>query len=79
MNLSVEDLITELAIALEVPAASLTENTHASDLEQWDSLGQISILVHLDRKFNNITENCPDLASANSVKEIFMILNEQSG
>lgn len=79
MNLSFEDLITELAIALEVPAASLTENTRASDLEQWDSLGHISILAHLDRKFDNITENCPDLASAASVKEILMILNEQPG
>ncbi len=79
MNLSFEDLITELAIALEVPAASLTESTRATDLEQWDSLGHISILVHLDRKFDNITENCPDLASAASVKEILMILNEQPG
>ena len=77
MNLSFEDLITELAIALEVPATTLTENTHASDIEQWDSLGHISILAHLDRKFDNITENCPDLASATSVKEILMILNEQ--
>lgn len=79
MNLSFEDLITELAIALEVPAASLTESTCATDLEQWDSLGHISILVHLDRKFDNITESCPDLASAASVKEILMILNEQPG
>ena len=79
MNLSFEDLITELAIALEVPAASLTENTCASDLEQWDSLGHISILAHLDRKYDDVTENCPDLASATSVKEIFMILNEQPG
>ena len=79
MNLSLEDLITELAIALEIPASSLAENTCSSDLEQWDSLGHISILAHLDRKFNNITENCPDLASADSVKEIFMILNEQLG
>ena len=68
---TVTDLIT---IALEVEPGIIQESTRASEVEEWDSLGHISILSEIDKIFNNITERCPDLASANSVKEIYEFL-----
>ena len=61
---TVTELITK---ALEVEPGIIQESTRASEVEEWDSLGHISILSEIDKIFNNITERCPDLASANSV------------
>jgi acyl carrier protein len=55
----------------------VNSESDSTTIEAWDSLGHISILAHLDQKFNNITENCPELAAATSVKEILTILNKQ--
>lgn len=65
---TVMDLITR---ALEVEPGIIQESTRASEIEEWDSLGHISILSEIDKIFYNITEKCPSLASANSVQEIY--------
>ena len=75
--MEISQLINEIAEALEIDAASVNSESDSTMIEEWDSLGHISILAHLDQKFDNITENCPELASATSVKEILTILNKQ--
>jgi hypothetical protein len=45
-------------------------------IEEWDSLGHISILARLDQTFDNITETLPDLASALSVSEMHKLLTD---
>jgi acyl carrier protein len=68
-------LITGITEALEVEAHQVNIDTKSSDLEEWDSLGHISIMVFLDKSFNEATERAPALASATSVREIADILS----
>lgn len=67
-------VISEIARALEVDESLISINTINSDVDEWDSLGQISILVRLDLIFNNISERVPTLASVSSVKEIVKLI-----
>ena len=39
---------------LKLKKGSINENTKSSDVEEWDSLGQISIVMFLDKKYNDI-------------------------
>ena len=71
MELTLKTVKELIARALEVEPGIIQESTRASEVEEWDSLGHISILSEIDKIFNNITERCPDLASANSVKDIY--------
>ena len=71
MELTLKTVIELITRALEVAPGIIQESTRASEVEEWDSLGHISILSEIDKSYNNITERCPDLASANSVKEIY--------
>lgn len=68
-------LISGITEALEVEAHQVNIDTKSSDLEEWDSLGHISIMAFLDKSFNEVTERAPALASATSVKEIADILS----
>ena len=72
--MEIEQLINEIAAALEIDMACVSPESDSTMIEEWDSLGQISILSRLDSAYDNITERVPDLASAVSVAEIFRLL-----
>jgi len=67
-------VISEIAIALEIDKRSISIETDNSDIPEWDSLGHISILVRLDLIFNDISERVPDIAAAASVREIVKLI-----
>lgn len=71
-------IISEIAKALELDESLITIDTHSSDIEAWDSLGQISILVRLDEVFNEVSERIPDLAAAISVREIVELISSSA-
>ena len=76
MAVDVEQLIAGIADALEVEVGSVTTESRSSDIEEWDSLGHISVMTFLDRTYDEITERVPDFASATSVQEILELLNQ---
>ena len=76
MIVDIEQLITGIAEALEVESSTLNANSRSSDIEEWDSLGHISVMSYLDRTYNEITERVPDFASATSVLDILDLLNQ---
>ena len=76
MIVDIEQLITGIAEALEVESSKLNANSRSSEIEEWDSLGHISVMSYLDRTFNEITERVPDFASATSVQDILDLLNQ---
>jgi len=76
VKVSPEQIVEEIATALEISPNSIGVATTSSDIEEWDSLGHISILSRLDAIFDNVTERIPELASAASVKEILKLLNQ---
>ena len=74
-NLSIEEIIEE---ALELEAGIIKEDSDSEGIENWDSLGQLSILVALDKKFEGKISSISEIAEANSVQKIFSILKENS-
>lgn len=73
-EINLSELLTGIAEALEVDQNLVTSESTSSTLEEWDSLGHISIMSFLDKQFDEITERVPDFASATSVREIYELL-----
>lgn len=71
-------IVEGIAEALEVDVSRITLDTVSSDIEEWDSLGHISVMSFLDRSFGEITERVPDFASATSVREIIDLVTRNS-
>ena len=46
------------------------------NIEEWDSLGQLSILTTLDKRFKNKASKLTKLATAETVKDIVSILKK---
>jgi hypothetical protein len=69
-------LISVVVGALEITPEQITDETQASDIEEWDSLGHISILVALDEVVPGVLESVPELASANSISELRRLLHD---
>jgi acyl carrier protein len=67
-----------IAEALEVDESAVDIESASGDLEEWDSLGHISIMSFLDKSFGEITERVPDFASATSVREIIALLEQNT-
>jgi hypothetical protein len=61
--------------ALEIDSSSLSDESSAENVEEWDSIGHISILGLLEEENPGILDKYPDLAIAVSVRELIQVLN----
>ena len=68
--------IIEKALLLE--PGILKEDSGSENTEEWDSLGQLSILVDLDKHFEGKISSISEMAEANSIPKILTILKENS-
>ena len=64
--------------ALQLNAGVLKTDSSAEMMDDWDSLGQLSILVALDKYFEGRISSISAMAEANSVPKILAILKENS-
>lgn len=48
----------------------------STNIEEWDSLGQLSILTTLDKRFKNKASKLTKLATAETVKDIVSVLKK---
>ena len=71
MNEQIFKLISD---ALGADLSEISIETTSHDIDEWDSLGHLSILQELDIKYDNITDRVPELASVSSVKEIINLV-----
>ena len=71
-----EELKKIIAQALDVDENIVTNDTEEGKIEEWDSLGQLSILTSLDSKINGDISKITELGKANSVKLIQEILTK---
>ena len=55
---------------------NINMKSSSRNIEEWDSLGQLSILTTLDKKFKNKASKLNKLATAETVKEIYSILKK---
>ncbi|MDB2342441.1 hypothetical protein N9V46_02430 [Flavobacteriaceae bacterium] len=65
-----DEIFKIICEALGSDLSQFSIESTSNDIDEWDSLGHLSILQELDLKYDNITERVPELASVSSVKEI---------
>ena len=73
-----QEIFNVIAKALNIDASQINIETSSNDLEEWDSLGHLSLLMELDNNFDTVSEKAPQLASASTVKEIVDAVIEHS-
>ena len=64
--------------ALELKPGVLKEDSDSERMEDWDSLGQLSILVALDKYFKGKISSLSEISEADSVQKILKILEKNS-
>jgi len=64
--------------ALELKPGILKDDSDSERIEDWDSLGQLTILVALDKHFKGKISSLSEMAEANSVPKILTILKNNS-
>jgi len=63
-----------VAEALELEVENVSLDTSTENVEEWDSLGHITILSALDDETGGETSELPDLTQAVSVRELLEVL-----
>lgn len=77
-NITQADVIGAIERSLEMQPGTLTESARAEEIENWDSLGQLSILVALDELFSGKIAAIAEMGEADSVGKILAILRQHS-
>lgn len=72
------EILQIIETALELEPGILKEDSCSENTEAWDSLGQLSILVALDKHFDGKLSSISEMAEANSVQKILSTLKENS-
>lgn len=75
-TVSQSEVIAVIEKALEMKPGSLSENTRAEEVATWDSLGQLSILVALDKCFSGKIANITEMAESDSIPKILATLKQ---
>jgi acyl carrier protein len=71
-----EQLRDIMATALEIPADTIRENSAMADIEEWDSLGHVHIMVALEQAFD-LYMDVEDFADLDSVPAILEFLEKE--
>lgn len=77
-KISQSEVIAVVEKALEMKSGLLSENTRAEEVDMWDSVGQLSILVALDKLFDGKIANINEMADADSMTKILNILKQHA-
>jgi acyl carrier protein len=79
MSIKLEsDVISVVESALELKPGQLGAESKAEEIDKWDSLGQLSILVALDKLFDGGIANITEMAEADSMPRILAILRQHA-
>jgi|TARA_B100001964_G_C14032671_1_gene508977 acyl carrier protein len=73
-----ENIVALISKALSIENNLISVNSSIDNVEEWDSLGHLSILEALDQHFDGKVVNIKELASTKSVKDILFILKKNS-
>jgi acyl carrier protein len=65
-----------MSTALEVPPETIKENSTMGDIEEWDSLGHVHIMVALEQTFD-LYMDVEDFAELDSVPAILEFLQKE--
>tara|TARA_Y100000768_G_C23639662_1_gene523496 strand:- start:196 stop:438 length:243 start_codon:yes stop_codon:yes gene_type:complete len=76
MKISEQDLKKIISKALNVKLNKINDESNSNKMEEWDSLGQLSIISSLDKKFKG-KMNLSKIASTYSYREIKIFLKKK--
>lgn len=71
-----KDVIQVIQVALSLPDGTLTAESGVDDIDEWDSLGHLAILVALDKKLSGQVAGIKEMATASSVATILKLLKD---
>jgi acyl carrier protein len=71
-----EKLYEIIQSALNVESLSMSESME--NLEEWDSLAQLEIIINIDKETDGKASRIPELAVANSVEKLSEILDSNN-
>ncbi len=71
-----EEILAVIRDALKVKGKQLSLDSSMENVEEWDSLGHLGILVALDKFFEGKVAGINDLVAADSVRKILQILKD---
>ena len=72
------DVYVEISKILKIKIDVLKDSKNLSQIEEWDSLNHLNILIKLDQMFNNKVSLIPEMGKADSVKKILKLLKENN-
>ncbi len=72
-----EKLQEIMANTLEIPASAITQETTMDEIEEWDSLGHVHIMVALEQAFD-LYMDVDDFAEIDSVPAILQYLKSEN-
>ena len=72
-----EDIIQIICKALDVSESQINLETIANDISEWDSLGQINIIIALDEALGGGLSEIEEMATAATIKEIIEVLRQR--
>ena len=64
-------LFTLISKALKISKKKIKMSLKVGDIEEWDSLGHLEILIKIDKETNGKSSKIKNLSSCASVKKIF--------
>ncbi len=73
--LDISELFTLIAESLDVERDIITENSSSESIDEWDSLGHLSILSALDEVTNGKASEVEELAAALKIEDLIKILS----
>ena len=76
MKISEQDLKKVIAKALNIKIIKITDDLKSNKLEEWDSLGQLSIISALDKKFKGKID-LSKITNLDSYKDIKKFLKKK--
>ncbi len=76
MKLKKNNLLIIIAEALEINRDKININSKMEDFEEWDSLGQLTILSKIDEELGGKAASIRELAECFSVKDFIDVLDK---
>jgi acyl carrier protein len=73
---SEQDVLKFIEEALELEDGSISPESSMANLDDWDSLGHLSILAQLDKALEGKAAGIQALAAADSAQQIIQILKD---
>ena len=72
------DVLREIERTLELDPGSIKSNSLAENVDGWDSMGHLSILLALDKMFEGKVAGISEIAEANSIPKVLQGLRQHS-